>query len=67
MGVGLAHYEFLGVSELCGKDPGGLLVSAFVASPVDQIEKLTGLMSPVNLGVKDFGDLVLQFAVNLNG
>ena len=59
-------YELLGMSELCCEDPRGLFVGAFVSGPVDQIEELAGPTSPINLGVEDFEDFVLRFAVNLD-
>ena len=61
------RYEFLGVSKFGGEDPRSFLVGAFVTGPADQVQKLAGPTSPVDLGVEDLGDLVLRFTVDFDG
>ena len=69
VGVGPVEvrHEFLGVSKFGGEDPRSFLVGAFVAGPADQVQKLAGPTSPVDLGVEDLGDLVLRFTVDFDG
>ena len=69
VGVGPVEvrYEFLGVSEFGGEDPRSFFVGAFVAGPADQVQKLAGPTSPVDLGVENLGDLVLWFTVDFDG
>ena len=44
-------------------EPGGLVLSAFISRTLDKVLKLT-LAMLVDLGVKDFGDLVFGFAID---
>ena len=69
VGVGPVEvqYELLGVSKFGGEDPRGFLISAFIADPADQVQELTGPMPLVNLGVENFGDLVLRFTIDFDG
>ena len=47
-------------------EPGGLVLSAFISRTLDKVLKLT-LAMLVDLGVKDYGDLVFRFAINDDG
>ena len=54
------------VTEFGRKHLGHLLISAFITSPMDQVQEVTVSSASVYLGVKDFGYFVLDVAVNFN-
>ena len=58
--------ELCSVFEFGGEDHLSLVTGALIAGPPDEIEERTCLAATVDLGVEDFGDLVLLFAVNLD-
>ena len=47
-------------------EPGGFVLHTFISGPLDKVLKLT-LVTLVNLGVKDFRDLVFGFTINDDG
>ena len=47
-------------------EPGGFVLGTFVSGPLDKVLELT-LVTLVDLGVKDFGDLVFGFTINDDG
>ena len=47
-------------------EPGGFVLTTFVSGPLDKVLKLT-LAMLVDLGVKDFGDLIFRFNINDDG
>ena len=47
-------------------EPGGFVLGTFVSRPLDKVLELT-LAMLVNLGVKDFRDLIFGFAINDDG
>ena len=51
--------------EFCGGDPQGFFFGSFIFSPLDEVLQLA-FVSSVELGVKDFGDLVFRFAVDVD-
>ena len=53
------------VSKLRSREPGGFFISAFVTSPSDEVLELASA-SFVDLGIKDFADFKLEFAVNFD-
>ena len=53
------------VSELRSGEPGGFFISAFITSPANKVKEFA-LAAFVDLGVKDFTDLILEFAFNLD-
>ena len=53
------------VSELRSREPGGFFIGAFITSPANKVKEFA-LAAFVDLGVKDFTDLILEFAFNLN-
>ena len=55
--------QFGCISELCGKDPGGLLISTSIPGPVDEIQQLAVTVALIDLRVEDLGDLKLQLAI----
>ena len=55
--------QFRCISELCGKDPGGLLVSTSIPSPVDKIQRFAVTVVLIDLRVEDLGDLKLWLAI----
>ena len=55
--------QFRCISKLHGKDPGGLLVSTGIPSPVDEIQQLAVTAALINLRVEDLGDLKLRLAI----
>ena len=57
--------EIGSVGEFGGGEPGGFFISAFVASPSDEVLELASA-SFVDLGIKDFADFKLEFAVNFD-
>ena len=48
-----------------GGDPRGFFFGSFVSSPLDEVLQLAFVLL-VELGVKDFGDLVFGFAINID-
>ena len=59
----IVHDQFGCISELCGKDPGGLLVGTGIPSPVDEIQQFAVMVALIDLRVKDLGDLKLWLAI----
>ena len=59
----IVHDQFGCISELHGKDPGGLLVGTSIPGPADEIQQLAVTVALINLRVKDLGNLKLQLAV----
>ena len=57
--------SFRSVFEFCGGNPRGFFFSSFVSSPLDEVLQLA-FVSSVELGVKDLGDLVFRFAVDVD-
>ena len=55
--------QFRCISELRGKDPGGLLIGTGIPSPVDEIQQLAVMAALINLRVEDLGDLKLRLAI----
>ena len=53
------------VSKLRSGEPGGFFISTFITSPADKVKEFA-LAAFVDLGVKDFTDLILEFAFDLN-
>ena len=53
------------VSELRSREPGGFFISAFITIPANKVKEFA-LAAFVDLGVKDFTDLILEFAFNLD-
>ena len=53
------------VSELRSGEPGGFFISAFITSPANKVKEFALAMF-VDFGVKDFTDLILEFAFNLD-
>ena len=53
------------VSELRSGEPGGFFISAFITSPANKVKEFA-LATFVDFGVKDFTDLILEFAFNLD-
>ena len=51
--------------EFCGGDPQGFFFGSFVSSPFDKVLQLA-FVSSVELGVKDFRDLIFGFAVDID-
>ena len=51
--------------EFRGRDPQGFFFSSFVFSPLDEVLQLA-FVSSVELGVKDLGDLIFWFAVDVD-
>ena len=49
--------QFGCISEVCGKDPGGLLVGTGIPSPADEIKQLAVTVALIDLRVEDLGDL----------
>ena len=58
--------EFGGVIEFSGKKPQSFFVSTCVTSPVDKVEELAVMPSPINFRVKDFLDFIFDFSVDLD-
>ena len=59
----IVHDQFRCISKLCGKDPGGLLVSTSIPGPVDKIQQFAVMVALINLRVEDLGDLKLWLAI----
>ena len=57
--------EVRGISELLSGEPGGFFIGAFITSPVNKVKEFA-LAAFVDLGVKDFTDLILEFTFNLD-
>ena len=55
--------QFRCISELCGKDPGGLPVGTGIPSPADEIQQLAVMAALIDLRVEDLGDLKLRLAI----
>ena len=53
------------VSKLRSREPGGFFIGAFITSPANKVKEFA-LVVFVDLGVKDFPNLILEFAFNLN-
>ena len=51
--------------EFCGGNPQGFFFGSFVSSPLDEVLQLAFVLL-VELGVKDLGDLVFWFAVDVD-
>ena len=51
--------------EFHGGNPRGFFFGSFVSSPLDEVLQLA-IVSSVELGVEDLGDLVFWFAVNVD-
>ena len=51
--------------EFHGGDPQRFFFGSFISSPFDEVLQLAFVLS-VKLGVKDFGDLVFGFAVDVD-
>ena len=58
--------KFRRVVKFHGKEPQSFLVSTSVTSPVDQIEELAMMPSPINLRVEDFFNFIFDFSVDLD-
>ena len=48
-----------------GGKPGKFFVGIFIAEPADKVEEFAGTTA-VDLGISYFGDLVLQFSLNVD-
>ena len=57
--------EVRGVSELLSGEPGGFFISTFITSPADKVREFA-LAVFVDLGVEDFTDFILKFALDLD-
>ena len=55
------------MSEFRCKEPRSFFVSAFIALPLDKVEKFTGMASVVNLGVENLEDFKFGFVINNDG
>ena len=53
------------VSKLRSGEPGGFFIGAFITSPANKVKEFA-FAAFVDLGVKDFTDLILEFAFNLD-
>ena len=54
------------MTEFSHKHPGSLFISAFITSPMDQVQEVTVSLASVYLGIKDFSYLVFDFALNFD-
>jgi hypothetical protein len=52
------------MTELGRKDPGCLFIGTFITSLSDKAEEFIISTTLVELGVEDFGDLILGFTIN---
>ena len=52
-----------GMTEFGHEYPRCLFISAFITSPSNQVEEATWFLASLHLGIKDLGNLVLNFAV----
>ena len=59
----IVHNQFRCISELCGKDPGGLLVSTGIPSPADEIQQLAVMTALIDLRVEDLSNLKLWLTI----
>ena len=59
----IVHDQFGCISELCGKDPGGLLVGTGIPSPADEIQQFAVTVVLIDLRVEDLGELKLRLAI----
>ena len=57
--------SFRSIFEFCGRDPQGFFFSSFISSPLDEVLQLAFVLL-VKLGVKDFGDLIFRFAIDVD-
>ena len=55
--------QFRCISEFHRKDPRGLLVSAGIPSPMDEVQQLTVTTLLIDLGIKDLSDLKLWLTI----
>ena len=55
--------QFGCISELHGKDPGGLLVGTGIPCPADEIQQLAVTAALIDLRVEDLGDLKLWLTI----
>ena len=53
------------ISKLRGGEPGGFFISTFITSPADKVKEFA-LAVFVDLGVEDFTDFILKFALDLD-
>ena len=58
--------KFGGMIEFSGKKPQSFFISTCVTSPVDEVEELAVMPSPINFRVKDFLDFIFNFSVDLD-
>ena len=58
--------KFRGMIKLHGKEPQCFFVSTCISSPVDKVEELAVMPSPINFRVKDLFDFIFNFSVDLN-
>ena len=63
VGCVIVRDQFRCISELCGKDPGGLLIGTGIPGPVDEIQQLAIVAALINLRVEDLGNLKLWLAI----
>ena len=59
----IVHNQFRCISELRGKDQGGLLIGTGIPSPADEIQQLAVMAALIDLRVEDLGDLKLQLTI----
>ena len=55
--------QFGCISELRGKDPGGLLIGTSIPGPADEIQQFAVTAVLIDLRVKDLGDLKLRLTI----
>ena len=48
-----------------GRKPGKFFIGILIAEPADKVEKFAGTMA-VDFGIGHFGDLILQFSLNVD-
>ena len=58
--------RFQGMTEFGSEDPGSFFISAFITSSMDKVEKFSGVMLIVNLGIKDFRNFKFRFIIDCN-
>jgi len=58
------HNEFGSMSKFRSEYPGSFFISALIPCPTDKIQLLAGMMTVVNLGVKDFREFEFWFVIN---
>ena len=59
----IVHDQFGCISELRGKDSGGLLVSTGIPGPADEIQQFAATAALIDLRVEDLGNLKLWLAI----